>query len=75
MSTVLELIEEAKSIHFEFPEKPICEWESHELLYGTIFMGIKNEIQTRACLFILDKFAPLKIFVKGLLKDYIKQNG
>lgn len=70
---LVELIEDAKAVNYIEPNKNISEYDKEEILYGAIHVSLRNEIQIRAGLLLLDMFPPVKIFIKGLMRQYIKK--
>lgn len=70
---LVELIEDAKVVNYIDPNKNISEYNKEEILYGAIYISLQNEIQIRAGLLLLDMFPPVKFFVKGLMRQYIKK--
>lgn len=61
----MKLLQQAILLEVEPPDE--------DIINKAIFIGLRNEIQVKALLMIIEMFPPTKIVVKILLKQYLKK--
>ena len=70
--TLEELIIQARNVNYVDPAKPHIHWTDDEFNMKSVYIALQTHEQTHSLLYICNSFPPLKIFVKGQLKCYIK---
>jgi len=65
-----DLIEQCKTIEYT-PVEEKTEWD---YIYESIWLALKNPVQTKTLLILANMFYPIKIISKILLKSYASEN-
>lgn len=65
-----ELVEHCKNIEYT-PVEDKTEWD---YIYESIWLALKNPVQTKTLFILANMFYPIKIISKMLLKGYASEN-
>ena len=71
--TMEELLDCANNVEYKEPNKKYELWTIEELHLKSIEVALSNYAQLQSLKNICNTFPPLKIFVKGQLKNYISK--